>query len=60
MEVLFRTESYSGDGIRSARDIIAFEIGELNNADILATLFEDGMLADMNVNENLSRVLTKF
>ena len=60
MEILFRTESYSGDGIRSARDIIAFEIGELNNADILATLFGDGMLADMPIAGKMRRLIDEI
>ena len=46
MEIMYRTESYSGAGERSAREVIAFEAGELNNADILETLLESGLITD--------------
>ena len=46
MEIMYRTESYSGTGERSAREVIAYEIGELNNTDILETLLEKKLLTE--------------
>lgn len=34
METLYRTESYSGSGVRDIRDVIEYEMAELRNADI--------------------------
>jgi hypothetical protein len=34
----YRTETYSGSGVRKAKDVIMFEITELGNTDILKTV----------------------
>lgn len=34
METLYRTESYSGSGVRDIRDVINYEMAELQNTDI--------------------------
>lgn len=51
----FRSDSIFGDGYRDAVDVIAHEIFELQNADILDTL-ADGVLKDMNIAENLKHL----
>ncbi len=41
--IMFRTEAFSGSGVRKADEVMAFEIFELGNTDILETL-ADGIL----------------
>ena len=43
-EIRYRTESYSGSGVRDAASIIAFECVELQNNDILETLISSGYI----------------
>ena len=42
--VRYRTEDYSGSGIRTAVEVMAFEIFELSNIDILKTLLDSQLL----------------
>lgn len=45
MEVKYRTEAFSGSGVRDVKDIMLYEILELGNTDILETLAA-GLLRD--------------
>ena len=38
MEVLFRNENYSGSGIRDAKEVLSYEMFDLDNSDIPITL----------------------
>lgn len=51
----YRSDSIFGDGYRDAVDVIAHEIFELWNADILDTL-ADGVLKDLNIAEDMMRL----
>lgn len=51
----YRSDSIFGDGYRDAVDVMAHEIFELQNADILDTL-ADGVLKDMDIAENLKHL----
>lgn len=51
----YRSDSIFGDGYMDAVDVMAHEIFELQNADILDTL-ADGVLKDMNIAENLKHL----
>lgn len=51
----YRSDDLFGDGYRDAVDVMAHEIFELQNADILDTL-ADGVLKDMNIAENLKHL----
>ncbi len=55
MSVRYRTEAFSGSGVRDAVEVMRFEIFELNNSDILDTLCS-GILA----NHPVSSVLDSF
>lgn len=54
-QVGYRSDDIFGDGYRDAVDVMAHEIFELQNADILDTL-ADGVLKDMNIAENLKHL----
>lgn len=51
----YRSDDLFGDGYRDAVDVMAHEIFELQNADILDTL-ADGVLKDMDIAENLKHL----
>ena len=51
----YRSDSIFGDGYRDAVDVMAHEIFELRNTDILDTL-ADGVLKDMDIAENLKHL----
>ena len=51
----YRSDDIFGDGYRDAVDVMAHEIFELQNADILDTL-ADGVLKDMDIAENLKHL----
>ena len=51
----YRSDNIFGDGYRDAVDVMAHEIFELQNADILDTL-ADGVLKDMDIAENLKHL----
>lgn len=51
----YRSDSIFGDGYRDAVDVMAHEIFELQNADILDTL-ADGILKDMDIAEHLKHL----
>ena len=51
----YRSDSIFGDGYRDAIDVMAHEIFELRNTDILDTL-TDGVLKDMDIAENLKHL----
>lgn len=51
----YRSDSIFGDGYRDAVDVIAHEIFELWNVDILDTL-ADGVLKDLNIAEDMMRL----
>lgn len=51
----YRSDDIFGDGYRDAVDVIAHEVFELRNADILDTL-ADGVLKDMDIAENLKHL----
>ena len=51
----YRSDDLFGDGYRDAVDVIAHEIFELWNADILDTL-ADGVLKDLNIAEDMMRL----
>lgn len=51
----YRSDSIFNDGYRNAVDVMAHEIFELQNADILDTL-ADGVLKDMDIAENLKHL----
>lgn len=51
----YRSDSIFGDGYRDVVDVMAHEIFELQNADILDTL-ADGVLKDMDIAENLKHL----
>lgn len=51
----YRSDNIFGDGYRDAIDVMAHEIFELQNADILDTL-ADGVLKDMDIAENLKHL----
>lgn len=54
-QVGYRSDDIFGDGYRDAVDVMAHEIFELQNADILDTL-ADGVLKDMDIAENLKHL----
>lgn len=51
----YRSDNIFGDGYRDAVDVMAHEIFELQNADVLDTL-ADGVLKDMDIAENLKHL----
>lgn len=51
----YRSDDLFGDGYRDAVDVMAHEIFELQNADILDTL-ADGVLKDMDIAKNLKHL----
>lgn len=51
----YRSDNIFGDGYRDAVDVMAHEIFELQNADILDAL-ADGVLKDMDIAENLKHL----
>lgn len=51
----YRSDDLFGDGYRDVVDVMAHEIFELQNADILDTL-ADGVLKDMDIAENLKHL----
>ena len=51
----YRSDSIFGDGYRDAVDVMAHEIFELRNTDILDTL-ADGVLKDMDIAEDLKHL----
>lgn len=51
----YRSDDIFGDGYRDAVDVIAHEVFELRNSDILDTL-ADGVLKDMDIAENLKHL----
>lgn len=53
MTVMYRTESYSGSGVRDAIEVVRFEMFELGNTDILETLAK-GLLKDSAIASTLS------
>ena len=46
METLYRTESYSGSGVRDIRDVIEYEMSELRNTDIPSYVLVHYTLSD--------------
>lgn len=56
----YRTESYSGSGIRDVEEILRYEIGELGNTDILAYIRDNyGCLQDFNISEDIMESLKR-
>lgn len=56
MEFMYRTESYSGSGIRDLKDVMFFEIFELENTDILETQVND--ILDEDLKEKIEKILS--
>lgn len=52
-KVLYRTESFSGSGVRDAVSVLTFEVCDLTNTDILAYCLEHYSLKRMHFNETL-------
>lgn len=52
-KVLYRTESFSGSGVRDAVSVLTFEVCDLANTDILAYCLEHYSLKRMHFNETL-------
>lgn len=52
-KVLYRTENFSGSGVRDAVSVLTFEVCDLTNTDILAYCLEHYSLKRMHFNETL-------
>ena len=58
-QILYRTETFSGSGERDAIEVMRYEIFELNNSDILDTLFE-GILAKHPIAGRIEKLLNEL
>lgn len=54
-QIMYRLESVSGDGYRDAAEVMTFEIYELQNTDILETLYT-GILKEHPIAKELKRL----
>lgn len=52
----YRTEAFSGSGVRDVLQVMCFEISELGNTDILTTL-SNGLLAGTNCAKRMEQVV---
>lgn len=57
--VKYRTEEFSGSGIRDAVEVMAFEINTLNNTDILRTL-SSGLLHDTPTGAEMEQLMLEL
>lgn len=57
----FRTESFSGSGARRAEQVMAYEIYELGNTDILEWLLsQDGVLVSPNLRSEIEDIVREL
>ena len=58
MEIKYRTEAFSGSGVRDAKEVILHEILELENTDVLETL-RNGLLDGTELADRAEAIMMK-
>lgn len=53
----FRSEAYSGSGVRNILDVMRFEILELENTDILSTCLENPLIKDEKLRADIEKAI---